>query len=88
MRRRPTRRPLLLDPPRTAAWRPQGRVGVRFVIAHDGSVSHVSVTSDGGVSEEVVKCVDAAFWKLLFPTPDGGSVTVSYPIVFTPGDAP
>ncbi len=62
----------------------QGRVTVRFVIGRDGSVSNVGGGGDlpdGGV----VSCVTRAFYGLSFPQPEGGIVTVSYPIVFTPG---
>jgi hypothetical protein len=62
----------------------QGRVSVRFVIGRDGRVSNVGGGGDipdGGV----VSCVTRAFYGLSFPQPEGGIVTVSYPIVFTPG---
>ncbi len=62
----------------------QGRVSVRFVISRDGTVSNVSGGGDipdGGV----ISCVTRAFYSLSFPQPEGGIVTVSYPIVFTPG---
>jgi hypothetical protein len=62
-----------------------GRVAVRFVIGRDGAVSNVgnggSDLPDGGV----VSCVQRAFYGLSFPQPDSGIVTVTYPIVFTPG---
>jgi hypothetical protein len=62
----------------------QGRVSVRFVIGRDGRVSNVGGGGDlpdGGV----VSCVTRAFYGLSFPQPEGGIVTVAYPIVFTPG---
>ncbi|MBW2459315.1 MAG: AgmX/PglI C-terminal domain-containing protein, partial [Deltaproteobacteria bacterium] len=63
----------------------QGRVTVRFVIGRDGSISNVGgggdMPNDGAIS-----CVSRAFYGLSFPQPEGGVVTVSYPIVFTPGD--
>jgi hypothetical protein len=62
----------------------QGRVSVRFVIGRDGRVSNVGGGGDipdGGV----ISCVTRAFYGLSFPQPEGGIVTVSYPIVFTPG---
>jgi hypothetical protein len=61
-----------------------GRVIVRFVIARDGTVSLVA---DGGSDlpdADVVSCVMRAFSGLQFPQPDGGVVTVNYPIVFSP----
>jgi pSer/pThr/pTyr-binding forkhead associated (FHA) protein len=63
----------------------QGRVAVRFVIGRDGAVSNVgnggSDMPDGGV----VSCVVRAFYGLSFPQPEGGIVTVTYPIMFSPG---
>jgi len=63
----------------------QGRVAVRFVIGRDGAVSNVgnggSDMPDGGV----VSCVVRAFYGLSFPQPEGGIVTVVYPIMFAPG---
>lgn len=35
---------------------------------------------------EVVRCVAERFAKLAFPKPEGGIVTVVYPIVFAPGE--
>jgi hypothetical protein len=62
----------------------RGRVGVRFVIGRDGHVS--SAKDDGGdLPDKAVRdCVVAAFLKLEFPAPEGGIVSVRYPIVFTP----
>ncbi|MDI1477033.1 AgmX/PglI C-terminal domain-containing protein [Polyangium sp. y55x31] len=63
----------------------QGRVAVRFVIGADGAVSNVgnggSDMPDGGV----VSCIVHAFEGLSFPRPDGGIVTVVYPLMFAPG---
>ncbi len=62
----------------------QGRVVVSFIIGRDGTVSG---TGGGGDLPDagVVGCVAGAFSALTFPQPDGGIVTVRYPIVFTPG---
>jgi hypothetical protein len=63
----------------------EGRVSVRFVIGRDGSVSQVgnagSDIPDGGV----ISCVTQAYYGLSFPQPEGGIVTVVYPIIFSPG---
>jgi hypothetical protein len=61
-----------------------GRVSVRFVIRRDGEVSSVV---DGGSDlhdSSVIACVLRAFAGLSFPLPEGGPVTVTYPIVFSP----
>ncbi len=63
----------------------QGRVAVKFIIDHDGSVS---VASDGGSDlpdREVVSCVVRGFSNLTFPQPQGGLVKVVYPLQLVPG---
>jgi len=64
----------------------QGRVTVKFVIDRDGTVQ---MAADGGSTmpdAQVVACVAHAFGTLRFPQPEGGLVTVVYPIQFNPGD--
>jgi len=64
----------------------QGRVTVKFVIDRAGSVSSAM---DGGSDlpdQNVVQCVVRGFGSLSFPQPEGGIVTVAYPIIFNPGD--
>lgn len=60
-----------------------GRIATRFVIGWTGQV--VS-TADGGSDlpdREVVACVVRHFQALEFPPPEGGTVVVVYPIVFS-----
>jgi hypothetical protein len=64
----------------------QGRVSIRFIIAKDGRVSSTSNAGSDLPSTAVVACVARAFQGLAFPAPDGGIVTVTYPLVFSPGD--
>jgi len=62
-----------------------GRVVARFVIGRDGSVVMVH---DGGsdLADDAARaCVLAVFQGLTFPQPEGGIVTVTYPIVFKSG---
>jgi hypothetical protein len=63
-----------------------GRVTVRLVIEADGGVSKVRVVCTSMPDRIVVKCVVAEYEELHFPKPEGGIVTVVYPIMFTPGD--
>jgi hypothetical protein len=63
----------------------QGRVSVRFVIGRDGAVSNVSNGGSDMPDGNVVSCVVRSFYGLSFPQPDGGIVTVTYPIMFAPG---
>lgn len=69
----------------------QGRVSVKFEIGRDGHVTHAAAVDPPGASPRipdpaVVSCVVLGFQKLAFPEPEGGIVTVVYPIVFNPGD--
>jgi FHA domain len=64
----------------------QGRVAVRFVIGRDGAVSNVSNGGSDLPDASVVQCVLRAYYGLSFPQPEGGIVTVVYPIMFSPGD--
>ena len=62
----------------------QGRVTVKFLIDRTGAVGFAS---DGGSDipdEGVRRCVISSFLSLSFPAPENGSVTVLYPIVFSP----
>jgi outer membrane biosynthesis protein TonB len=64
----------------------EGRVVVRFQIDTRGTVSKAE---DGGSTmpdAAVVTCVLAGFRKLVFPAPEGGPVTVVYPLAFAKGD--
>ncbi len=63
----------------------EGRVQVRFVIGRDGSVSNVSNGGSDLPDSGVVSCVISAYYGLSFPQPEGGIVTVVYPIMFAPG---
>ncbi len=63
----------------------EGRVQVRFVIGRDGSVSNVQNGGSDLPDSAVVSCVISAYYGLSFPQPEGGIVTVVYPIMFQPG---
>jgi len=63
----------------------QGRVEVRFVIGRDGAVSSVSNGNSDLPDARAVECVVQAYYGLSFPQPEGGIVTVVYPIMFSPG---
>lgn len=61
-----------------------GRVTVHFVIGRDGSVSNIGNGASDLPDSGVVSCVTRAFYGLSFPQPEGGIVSVSYPILFEP----
>jgi hypothetical protein len=61
-----------------------GRVTVKFMIDRSGAVAFAA---DGGsdIPDEGVRaCVVRSFLGLSFPQPENGTVTVVYPIVFSP----
>jgi hypothetical protein len=62
-----------------------GRVTARFVIGRDGAVSNAMNGGGDLPDAAVTSCVISAFYGLSFPAPDGGIVTVTYPIMFVPG---
>jgi hypothetical protein len=62
-----------------------GRVTARFVISREGSVSNVQNGGSDIPDSGVVSCVVQAFYGLSFPSPENGIVSVSYPIMFSPG---
>lgn len=64
----------------------QGRVAVRFVIGRDGAVSNVSNGGSDMPDVGVVLCVVRSFHSLSFPQPEGGIVSVVYPVMMSPGD--
>jgi hypothetical protein len=64
-----------------------GSVRVRFTIERDGTVSHVADDGNSTMPDtEVVRCIHREYAQIRFPHPEGGTVTVVYPIVFRPGD--
>ncbi len=61
-----------------------GRVTTRFVIDRDGKVANAASGGSDLPDSGVVSCVVSKFYSLSFPKPEGGVVTVSYPIMFAP----
>lgn len=62
----------------------EGRVTVKMVIGRDGKVSSAA---DGGSDvgdAQMVACVVEDIAKVSFPQPEGGIVTVAYPLIFQP----
>jgi hypothetical protein len=63
-----------------------GLVKVKFVIDTDGNVPMVADDDSDLPDANVVACVVKGFGALRFPQPEGGVVTVVYPIMFNAGD--
>lgn len=62
----------------------EGRVTVKLVIGKDGKVSSAA---DGGSDigdGKLIACIVDDVGKATFPQPEGGIVTVVYPVVFQP----
>ena len=63
----------------------EGRIAVRFVIGRDGAVSSAANGGSDLPDSAVTSCVITNFYGLSFPAPEGGIVTVVYPIMLSPG---
>jgi hypothetical protein len=60
-----------------------GRVAIKFVIGRDGGVTTSAVGESDLGNLSVERCVARSFEELTFPQPEGGIVTVVYPLVFS-----
>ncbi len=61
----------------------KGKITIRFEILENGRTSNIEFDDKMG-SSQVVSCIRTRAKSWRFPRPDGGSVFVAYPIVFTP----
>jgi hypothetical protein len=61
-----------------------GKLIIKFEILESGRTSNVEFEDASLNSPDVRQCIEsrAKYWR--FPKPDGGSVFVAYPIIFTP----
>jgi hypothetical protein len=62
----------------------QGRVTTRFVVGADGKVDSVSTPDNSLPDCDAVACIREIFGRLQFERPNGGPVTVVYPLIFDP----
>ena len=65
----------------------EGRVSVKFVIDRKGGVAMAADAGSEFRDESVVACVVRGFQALSFPQPEGGIVTVVYPLVLSSAEA-
>lgn len=65
-----------------------GKIITRFIVERDGTVQRAKVDCTTLHDEAAVRCIVSAYRDLVFPSPGNGVVTVVYPIMFPPGDAP
>ncbi|MEL6544217.1 MAG: AgmX/PglI C-terminal domain-containing protein, partial [Myxococcota bacterium] len=61
-----------------------GKIEVEFTIGEDGRIEEAGVSNNTMGSDAVGSCIVSRVRRWRFPTPDGGSVTVNYPFIFTP----
>lgn len=63
-----------------------GRISIKFVIDRAGAVDPKSLGNAGSdlPDADVIGCVQRGFGNLSFPQPEGGVVTVVFPIIFNP----
>lgn len=61
-----------------------GKVKVQFTIQESGRVDEARVIEDSTGDGAVGQCIVENIKRWRFPKPDGGSVTVAYPFLFTP----
>ena len=64
-----------------------GRVALRFVIDRTGSVIDAAMDSSSLVDAQANACLVREIRTLQFPAPDSGTVTITYPLVFTNSDS-
>ena len=65
----------------------RGRVTIKYVIDRDGSVKGTPQDAGSDLPDRgVIDCVARAFQTLSYPQPEGGIVTVVYPLVFSPSE--
>ncbi|HSO34044.1 MAG TPA: AgmX/PglI C-terminal domain-containing protein, partial [Labilithrix sp.] len=62
----------------------EGRVSTTFVIDHDGSVRSAASAGSEIDDPTLVACIAAAFREIHFPKPEGGIITVTYPLLLHP----
>lgn len=63
----------------------EGKVVVRFLITREGKVGDVAVAQGTTLSDKAaIECMVKEYKSLAFPPPEGGIVTVVYPIMFSP----
>jgi TonB family protein len=62
----------------------QGKIEIEFTIGEDGRVIDAKVAANRMGSAAVGECIISRLRAWRFPKPNGGSVTVNFPFIFTP----
>lgn len=61
----------------------RGKITVRFTIGIDGKVTEATIVSSTLNDQQVKDCMKRRIMRWKFPKPEEGTVTVSYPFIFT-----
>ena len=61
-----------------------GKIVISFEIRETGSLTDINIEEDSLKNSEVRSCIVGRAKSWRFPRPSGGSVFVSFPLVFTP----
>ena len=64
-----------------------GKVTFAFVVGVDGAVTELRVADNSMPDCSAVRCMRDALARAEFPAPEGGTVSVQYPITFEPASA-
>jgi TonB family protein len=59
---------------------------MQFTIEESGRVGDVVVKQDTMGDPAVGECIKAAISRWRFDSPEGGSITVGYPFIFSPSN--
>lgn len=62
-----------------------GTVGIKLVISRDGTIGNIEATSRDAVDVLTADCVLNVIRELRFPPPEGGMVTLQFPLVLGSG---
>jgi hypothetical protein len=65
----------------------RGEVRMRFVVSESGRAIRVEDAGSKLRDPRMLSCMKQEFSALRFPRPEGGFVTIVYPMLFSPGDA-
>jgi len=64
----------------------RGRISIQFTIGADGRVTSAAAR-ENQLGEPAAQCMLAGFRAMTFPTPETGTVTVTFPMTFEQGEA-
>lgn len=65
-----------------------GRAIMRLVIQRDGHVQRVNTLGSDLASKTVLRCLESLFQSIRFPRASSDTVTVTYPLPFSPAQTP